>query len=132
MFYCKDAFEGLETMDQLIDPQRKRGQLLARDPPGGRPGDGPRRSQVPEHRKSEARSSSAARAASSLPLKLGPAAGQARCRWKMVFKHLNINELYRLSWGAKNAHGQEWEKLQAGVRRPAGADDTARPCAKAG
>ena len=23
VFYCKDAFEGLETMDQLIDPQRK-------------------------------------------------------------------------------------------------------------
>jgi 5-methyltetrahydrofolate--homocysteine methyltransferase len=23
------------------------------------------------------------------------------------------NELFRLSWGAKNAHGQEWEKLQA-------------------
>ena len=31
---------------------------------------------------------------------------------EIVLKHLNINELYRLSWGAKNSHGDEWEKLQ--------------------
>jgi 5-methyltetrahydrofolate--homocysteine methyltransferase len=32
---------------------------------------------------------------------------------EMVFQHLNINELYRLSWGAKNTHGTEWDKLKA-------------------
>jgi 5-methyltetrahydrofolate--homocysteine methyltransferase len=31
---------------------------------------------------------------------------------EMVLKHLNLNELYRLSWGAKNSHGPEWEKLK--------------------
>jgi 5-methyltetrahydrofolate--homocysteine methyltransferase len=31
---------------------------------------------------------------------------------EMVLKHLNINELYRLSWGAKNTHGAEWEKMK--------------------
>ena len=31
----------------------------------------------------------------------------------MVFQHLNINELYRLSWGAKNTHGAEWDRLKA-------------------
>ncbi len=30
----------------------------------------------------------------------------------LVAKHLNLNELYRLSWGAKNAHGSEWKRLQ--------------------
>ena len=29
-----------------------------------------------------------------------------------IFQNLNINELYRLSWGAKNTHGEEWEKLK--------------------
>jgi 5-methyltetrahydrofolate--homocysteine methyltransferase len=29
-----------------------------------------------------------------------------------VFQHLSINELFRLSWGAKNAHGEAWEKIQ--------------------
>ena len=33
---------------------------------------------------------------------------------EIIFQQLNINELYRLSWGAKNTHGAEWEKLKAG------------------
>ena len=32
---------------------------------------------------------------------------------EIVLKHLSLNELYRLSWGAKNTHGAEWEKLKA-------------------
>jgi 5-methyltetrahydrofolate--homocysteine methyltransferase len=32
---------------------------------------------------------------------------------EIVFKHLFKNELFRLSWGAKNTHGNEWERLQA-------------------
>ena len=31
---------------------------------------------------------------------------------EIVLRHLSINELYRLSWGAKNTHGPEWEKLK--------------------
>jgi 5-methyltetrahydrofolate--homocysteine methyltransferase len=31
---------------------------------------------------------------------------------EMVAEHLSIKELFRLSWGAKNAHGDEWEKLK--------------------
>ena len=30
---------------------------------------------------------------------------------ELVFKLLFKNELFRLSWGAKNAHGEEWEEL---------------------
>jgi 5-methyltetrahydrofolate--homocysteine methyltransferase len=32
---------------------------------------------------------------------------------EIIFQHLFKNELFRLSWGAKNAHGEEWVKLQA-------------------
>jgi len=31
---------------------------------------------------------------------------------ELVFQHLSKNELFRLSWGAKNAHGEEWEALK--------------------
>ncbi len=31
---------------------------------------------------------------------------------EIIFQQLNINELYRLSWGAKNTHGAEWDKLK--------------------
>jgi 5-methyltetrahydrofolate--homocysteine methyltransferase len=31
---------------------------------------------------------------------------------ELIFQQLNVNELYRLSWGAKNTHGIEWDKLK--------------------
>ncbi|HJQ13654.1 MAG TPA: methionine synthase [Anaerolineales bacterium] len=109
VFYCKDAFEGLETMDQLIVPE-KREELLARVRKEGDLEMG-RTSQVPEHRKTGTRS------------KIEPEPVQHPLKWgqrvvkdmplEIVLKHLSLNELYRLSWGAKNTHGAEWEKLKA-------------------
>ena len=109
VFYCKDAFEGLETMDQLIVPE-KREELLARVRREGELEMG-RTSQVPEHRKTASRS------------KIQPELVQHPLKWgqrvvkdmplEIVLKHLSFNELYRLSWGAKNAHGDEWTKLKA-------------------
>ena len=32
---------------------------------------------------------------------------------EMIFQYLAKNELFRLSWGAKNAHGEEWERLSS-------------------
>ncbi|MCA9903325.1 MAG: methionine synthase, partial [Anaerolineae bacterium] len=32
---------------------------------------------------------------------------------EIVLKYLHKPELYRLSWGAKNAHGEEWDRLEA-------------------
>ena len=31
---------------------------------------------------------------------------------EVIFKHLSKNELFRLSWGGRNTHGEEWVKLQ--------------------
>ncbi|MBI2758513.1 MAG: methionine synthase [Chloroflexi bacterium] len=109
VFYCKDAFEGLETMDQLIVPE-KRKELLARvrreaDLEMGRA------SQTPEHRKTTAARSTVQPEPITHPVKWG-ARVVKDMPLEMVLKHLNINELYRLSWGAKNAHGAEWEKLK--------------------
>jgi len=30
---------------------------------------------------------------------------------EIIFQHLSKNELFRLSWGAKNIHGEAWKKL---------------------
>ncbi len=111
VFYCKDAFEGLETMDTLID-DTKRPALLEKlqkdaDMELGRA------SQTPEHRKTGQRSTIAPQ---PLSLPQGVDFGWKLVRampLEMVFQHLNINELYRLSWGAKNSHGPEWDKLKA-------------------
>ncbi|MEI6290113.1 MAG: homocysteine S-methyltransferase family protein, partial [Chloroflexota bacterium] len=94
VFYCKDAFEGLDTMDQLIDPQRKPGlmEMIQReaDMEMGR------ESQVPAHRKSEIQRSNIVPIPIKLPEKWGPRIVHDM-PLEIVLKNLNINELYRLS-----------------------------------
>ena len=109
VFYCKDAFEGLETMDVLINPE-KRPDLLAKTRRESEMELG-RASQTPEHRKTAGTHSNIVPEPITRPVKWGPRVVKDM-PLEMVLKHLNINELYRLSWGAKNAHGPEWEKLQ--------------------
>ncbi|HEY9153186.1 MAG TPA: methionine synthase [Anaerolineales bacterium] len=109
VFYCKDAFEGLETMDQLIDPNRKPALMeLVRREADMEMG---RASQTPEHRKTTATRSAVQPEPIDHPLKWGPRVVKDM-PLELVLKHLNINELYRLSWGAKNTHGAEWDKLK--------------------
>ena len=108
VFYCKDAFEGLETMEALVTDE-KRSALLERirgeaDMELGR---APQHSNVQTFQPSNVQPAPLA-----FPGKLG-ARVVKDMPLEIVFQHLSINELYRLSWGAKNAHGQEWEKLKA-------------------
>ena len=110
VYYCKDAFEGLETMDQLIVPE-KREELLERvrreaDLEMGRA------SQMPEHRKTAGARSNITPEPITHPLKWGQRVVKDM-PLELVFEHLSLNELFRLSWGAKNAHGADWDKLKA-------------------
>ena len=74
VFYCKDAFEGLETMDQLIVPE-KREELLAQVLQEGDLEMG-RASQMPEHRKTAATRSDIQPEPIAHPAEVGPARGQ--------------------------------------------------------
>ncbi len=107
VFYCKDAFEGLETMDALIDPQRREVLL-----------DRIRREAEMEIGRLSSTRSAGARPRSAVvpqpipfPSKWGPRIVK-EMPLELVFQCLSKNELFRLSWGAKNAHGEEWERLQ--------------------
>ena len=124
VFYCKDAFEGLESMDQLQDPA-KRPDFVARIQSEARHESSPREAPpvAPALVKSEVTQHPAtipmppiwgARVIEQMPLDL-------------VFDCLDQGELFRLSWGAKNAHGDEWQMLQSRVRDPAGRHAAARP-----
>jgi len=96
-------------MDQLINPE-KRPELLARNIREAEMELG-RKSQTPHYRKTTGTRSSVQPAPINHPLKWG-ARVVKDMPLEMVLKHLNLNELYRLSWGAKNSHGPEWEKLK--------------------
>lgn len=109
VFYCKDAFEGLETMDILINEER-RPALLAKTVQESEMELGRATQHAP-------RSANQRSTIQPKPLTLPPAKFGMRVVKTMpleiVLTHLNINELYRLSWGAKNTHGEEWDKLKA-------------------
>ncbi|HKY54403.1 MAG TPA: vitamin B12 dependent-methionine synthase activation domain-containing protein, partial [Anaerolineales bacterium] len=110
VFYCKDAFEGLETMDILINDE-KRPALLAKTVQESEMELG--RSHVKTSERSNVQRSNIQPA----PLTLPPSKFGMRVVKNMPLEivptHLNLNELYRLSWGAKNTHGEEWDKLKA-------------------
>jgi 5-methyltetrahydrofolate--homocysteine methyltransferase len=111
VFYCKDAFEGLSTMDTLANPEKK-AQFVAKNrqeaemelgraqKPAGQAQPTVRRSSVTPQTHLPRVPHWGPRLVRQMPL-------------DVVFQHLSRNELFRLSWGAKNTHGEEWEKLQA-------------------
>jgi 5-methyltetrahydrofolate--homocysteine methyltransferase len=112
VWYCKDAFEGLATVDALVDPstsadfvQRrhvevregvaKRAALQARAKAARGPSTngGPSRDvQIPEA------PFFGVKVIERLPL------GE-------ILRFIDLNTLYRLHWGAKNAKGEQWDRL---------------------
>jgi len=107
VFYCKDAFEGLQTLDTLTD-EGKRPALLVRI----------RQEADQEMSRSLEKSAPQAAVAQWKPVGIptppiwGPRV-LSSIPLPEVFPYLDKSELFRLSWGAKNAQGQEWEKLRA-------------------
>ncbi len=110
VFYCKDAFEGLEVMDTLINLE-KRAPLIERtrdeayhelDKP------------VPVKRTRHYDRLSSVAPAPDIPTP--PFWGAKVIRempLEIVLQYLEKKELFRLSWGAGNTHGDEWVKLEA-------------------
>ena len=111
VFYCKDAFEGLSTMDTLVDSDRSP-TLRSQNRRESEMELGRIIASVPVQTGQPAHSS--IQPAAFIPR---PPSWGARVVRQMpldtVFQFLPKNELFRLSWGAKNTHGEAWKKLQA-------------------
>jgi 5-methyltetrahydrofolate--homocysteine methyltransferase len=112
LFYCKDAFEGLSAIESLVDPDRrgsfvrarheeiragveKRARLKAGLTPRARRNGGPSR-DVERPR----------------PAALGVEIIE-RIPLEELYPLIDRNTLYRLHWGAKNASGEDWDRLVA-------------------
>ena len=127
VFYCKDAFEGLESMDQLQDPA-KRTDFIGRIQADAlaQATSGREASPAAPAPASVAKSAVAGRSAAiPTPPVWGPRLIE-QMPLELVFDLLDLDELFRLSWGAKNSHGDEWQTLKAdfetrltGMRRTA-------------
>jgi 5-methyltetrahydrofolate--homocysteine methyltransferase len=107
VYYCKDAFEGLETMDLLSNPKTHPVRLATLREEVERELNLPTKNKmVDEPGKSGVKPDPIL-----LPQRLGPRVVK-NMPLETIFQHIFKNELFRLSWGAKNAHGEEWIKLQ--------------------
>ena len=108
VFYCKDAFEGLAVVDQLLDAERHERFLdevfseayaeVERAPRRRRARRGAVRKTVPDAPDIPKPPFWGGRVVRSMPLEI-------------VLQYLHKPELFRLSWGAKNTQGAEaWQK----------------------
>jgi 5-methyltetrahydrofolate--homocysteine methyltransferase len=118
VFYCKDAFEGLETMDRLIVPEERTRLLeqtyhdacmvLEKAQTG--------RMVMAEVGRTQGSSVQQSTIRRDLPIPTPPFWGsQVLTRVPMddLFDCIDYNAMYRLQWGAKNAKGEKWRQLQA-------------------
>ena len=112
MFYCKDAFEGLAVMDQLVSGGRQ-------DFVQAHNAERIERSRRYAEAKAKAQS---LRPGSRLDANIPDADIPTPPFWGVktldlpvneVVECIDLNTLYRMQWGAKNLKGEEWERVLA-------------------
>ncbi len=111
VFYCKDAFEGLAKMDQLIDDParealvsktREAAQKL-REAPAAAPDDAPP--------VTDASVRSAVARDNDVPEPPFWGAQEVEIDMDAVYHHLDTHVLFKLHWGGRGVKGEEWTKL---------------------
>jgi 5-methyltetrahydrofolate--homocysteine methyltransferase len=108
VYYCKDAFEGLAVMGDLQDPNKRTELYQARLSQAERER-GLKKTPV-----NRSKGSSKISAAPQIPQTTKWGTHVVReMPLEVVFKYIFKNELFRLSWGAKNTHGPAWDQLLA-------------------
>jgi 5-methyltetrahydrofolate--homocysteine methyltransferase len=113
VFYCKDAFQGLDTMDALVD-QQARNALVERI-----------RAEAQELRNkpvvtdtgpptSDASVRSAARTDVPVPSPPFLGAREIEIDLEDVFPYLDRHVLFKLHWGGRGVKGEAWRELVEG------------------
>src|SRR4051812_46583585 len=110
VFYCKDAFEGLSTVDQLVDPEARDALLTKirdeaktfREKPVDEDTGPP---TTDDSVRSPART--------DLPIPTPPFWGVREIPVDLdeVFPHLDRHVLFKLHWGGSGVKGDAWKKL---------------------
>jgi 5-methyltetrahydrofolate--homocysteine methyltransferase len=116
VFYCKDAFEGLAKMDQIIDAPRRE-ELVAKTRDAARK----LREKGPEPEQGDTSDASVRSAArTDTPIPEPPFWGRREIDVDMdaVFHHLDTHVLFKLHWGGRGVKGEAWEKLVSEDFRP--------------
>jgi len=110
VFYCKDAFEGLAKMDQLIDAEA-RAALVARTREAAR-----RLREKPVADSdapptTDASVRSAARTDNPIPTPPWWGVREVEVPLDEVYRHLDTHVLFKLHWGGRGVKGDDWARL---------------------
>ena len=110
VFYCKDAFEGLAKMDQLIDPDRR---LVLVDETRDAARKLREQPEVKEDLPPLDDASVRSGARTDVPIPTPPFWGVREIDVDMdeVYHHLDTHVLFKLHWGGRGVKGEDWKKL---------------------
>jgi 5-methyltetrahydrofolate--homocysteine methyltransferase len=118
VFYCKDAFQGLDTMDQLVDDEA-RAALLERvrvEAKKLRERPDEEEEEAPPVTDDSVRSS--ARTDVSVPEPPFWGVREIDVDLDEVFPHLDLHVLFKLHWGGRGVKGEAWTRLVEDDFRP--------------
>jgi 5-methyltetrahydrofolate--homocysteine methyltransferase len=110
VFYCKDAFEGLDVMDQLVDADAHTAlvQKLRADATAFRAkGEAP----VEELNLADDSVRSAARTDAPIPTPPFWGVREIPVDLDAVYSHLDTHVLFKLHWGGRGVKGEAWRTL---------------------
>jgi 5-methyltetrahydrofolate--homocysteine methyltransferase len=112
-FYCKDAFEGLAVMDELVEPDKREAlvkQMIEA-------------ADVQRHKKvvvedlppvTDASVRSAARTDAPVPEPPFWGVREIPVDMDELYRHLDTHVLFKLHWGGRNVKGDAWKALLEG------------------
>ncbi|MBA2504876.1 MAG: B12-binding domain-containing protein, partial [Thermoleophilaceae bacterium] len=117
VFYCKDAFQGLDTMDELVTPE-KRAALVERT---REEAETLRNKPVVEDDGPPVTDDSVrSKTSTDTPVPEPPfwGAREIEVGFDEIYPHLDRHVLFKLHWGGRGVKGEEWEKLISGDFQP--------------
>jgi 5-methyltetrahydrofolate--homocysteine methyltransferase len=117
VFYCKDAFEGLAVMDQLID-SGARGALVQKLLAGAT--EFRAKGDAPAEEVNLADDSVRSPARTDAPVPTPPFWGVREIDVDLdeVYRHLDTHVLFKLHWGGRGVKGEAWQTLLRDDFRP--------------
>jgi 5-methyltetrahydrofolate--homocysteine methyltransferase len=117
VFYCKDAFEGLAVMDQLVD-EDAHGALVEKLRAGAKAFRD--KGEEPDEELNFADDSVRSAARTDAPVPTPPFWGVREIDVEMeeVYRHLDTHVLFKLHWGGAGKKGEEWKQLLRDEFRP--------------
>jgi 5-methyltetrahydrofolate--homocysteine methyltransferase len=117
VFYCKDAFEGLAVMDQLIDGEAH-GALVEKLRTGATAFR--EKGEEPVEELNFADDSVRSGARTDVPVPTPPFWGvrEIEVDLEEVYRHLDTHVLFKLHWGGRGVKGEAWQTLLREDFRP--------------